>query len=206
MCPLSERDPPSWTPWPTTIEHGLMLHLYSFPVLSDLVRKMSRNACAQNAATKGNRVGVLRVFPEPAAWAKQLTIQGCFGLVAFKGRLGVVTRSDRQHKQFRSVVENFAMIEVEGTEDVDSFCSRRTRHASRCSTSSSGPMEPRTGMARASEGRMASETLAIGCVSHRGAVEKPQARRPDQARRRIGFARRSVEQGEDSEEVCCWHG
>jgi hypothetical protein len=71
---LSERDPPSWTPWPTTIEYGFMLHLHSFPVLSDLVRKLSRNGCAQNAATKGNRVGVLRVFPEPAAWAKQLTV------------------------------------------------------------------------------------------------------------------------------------
>jgi hypothetical protein len=58
------------------------------------------------------------------------TVRGCFGLIKSRGRLGVITRSDDQHAQFRSVEENFAIIETENTEDTTSFCSRYKKAAS----------------------------------------------------------------------------
>lgn len=57
-------------------------------------------------------------------------VRGCFGLIGLRGRLGVITRSDDQHAQFRSVEENFAIIETENTEDTTSFCSRYKKAAS----------------------------------------------------------------------------
>jgi hypothetical protein len=42
----------------------------------------------------------------------------------------VITRSDDQHAQFRSVEENFAIIETENTESTTSFCSRNPKTAS----------------------------------------------------------------------------
>ncbi|KAI0834615.1 hypothetical protein F5Y06DRAFT_278479 [Hypoxylon sp. FL0890] len=61
---------------------------------------------------------------------KEITIQGCFGLIGSRGRLGVITRSNDQHAQFRSVEENLAIIETENTEDTTSFCSRYKKAAS----------------------------------------------------------------------------
>jgi len=58
------------------------------------------------------------------------TVQGCFGLIGSRGRLGVITKSNDQHTQFRSVEENFAIIETENTEDTTSFCSRYKKAAS----------------------------------------------------------------------------
>lgn len=57
-------------------------------------------------------------------------VPGCFGLIRSRGRLGVITRSDDQHAQFRSVEENFAIIETENTEDMTSFCSRHKKAVS----------------------------------------------------------------------------
>jgi hypothetical protein len=61
---------------------------------------------------------------------REHTVQGCFGLIGSRGRLGVVTRSDDQHAQFRSVEENFAIIETESTEYTTSFCLRYNKVAS----------------------------------------------------------------------------
>ncbi|KAI0133217.1 hypothetical protein F4776DRAFT_147237 [Hypoxylon sp. NC0597] len=61
---------------------------------------------------------------------KEITIQGCFGLIGSRGRLGVITKSDGQHAQFRSVEENLAIIETENTEDTTSFCSRNKKATS----------------------------------------------------------------------------
>jgi hypothetical protein len=61
---------------------------------------------------------------------REHTVQGCFGLIRSRGRLGVVTRSDDQHAQFRSVEENFAIIETENTEYTTSFCLRYKKVAS----------------------------------------------------------------------------
>jgi hypothetical protein len=57
-------------------------------------------------------------------------VRGCFGLIGSRGRLGMITRSDDQHAQFRSVEENFAIIETENTEDTTSFSSRYKKAAS----------------------------------------------------------------------------
>jgi hypothetical protein len=57
------------------------------------------------------------------------TVRGCFGLIGSRGRLGVLTRSDDKYAQFRSVEENFAIIETENTEDTASFCSRYKKPA-----------------------------------------------------------------------------
>ncbi|KAI2463451.1 hypothetical protein F4781DRAFT_416626 [Annulohypoxylon bovei var. microspora] len=68
-----------------------------------------------------------------ASWldlTKENHIRGCFGLIESRGRLGVITRSNDQHTQFRSVEENFAVIETEGTEDTTSFCSRYKKEKS----------------------------------------------------------------------------
>ncbi|KAK3295777.1 uncharacterized protein B0H64DRAFT_396296 [Chaetomium fimeti] len=62
--------------------------------------------------------------------SREIVVRGCFGLVASKGRLGVVTKSDRQETQFRAVEENFAIIEIERTEDTALFCSRHKKAAS----------------------------------------------------------------------------
>ncbi|RYP00557.1 hypothetical protein DL763_000754 [Monosporascus cannonballus] len=61
---------------------------------------------------------------------QDLAVRGCFGLVGSKGRLGVVTRRDDYHAQFRSVEEDFAIIETENTESVTSFCARNKKAAS----------------------------------------------------------------------------
>jgi hypothetical protein len=58
------------------------------------------------------------------------TVEGCFGLIGSRGRLGVLTKSDDQSAQFRSVEENFAIIETENTEDTISLCSRYKKAAS----------------------------------------------------------------------------
>jgi hypothetical protein len=62
--------------------------------------------------------------------SREIAVRGCFGLVASKGRLGVVTKSDLQEMQFRAVEENFAIIETERTEDTSLFCSRYKKAAS----------------------------------------------------------------------------
>ncbi|KAH7325753.1 hypothetical protein B0I35DRAFT_118041 [Stachybotrys elegans] len=61
---------------------------------------------------------------------KELSVRGCFGLVGSKGRLGVITRRDDRSSQFRSVEENFAIIETENTEDVAAFLSKHKKEAS----------------------------------------------------------------------------
>ncbi|KFA49187.1 hypothetical protein S40293_07203 [Stachybotrys chartarum IBT 40293] len=61
---------------------------------------------------------------------KELSVRGCFSLVGSKGRLGVVTRRDDRSSQFRSVEENFAIIETENTEDMTAFGSRYKKEAS----------------------------------------------------------------------------
>ena len=61
---------------------------------------------------------------------QELVVRGCFGLLGSKGRLGVITKNDDHYAQFRSVEENFAIIETENTEDVTSFCSRNKKTAS----------------------------------------------------------------------------
>lgn len=58
------------------------------------------------------------------------TARGCFSLIGSIGRLGVITRSEDKYTQFRSVEENFAIIETENTEDTSSFCSRYKKAAS----------------------------------------------------------------------------
>jgi hypothetical protein len=58
------------------------------------------------------------------------TVQGCFGLIGSRGRLGVFTKSDDQSAQFRSVEENFAIIETENTEGTTPFCSRYEKASS----------------------------------------------------------------------------
>ncbi|KAF5694910.1 hypothetical protein FDENT_805 [Fusarium denticulatum] len=60
---------------------------------------------------------------------RKLSARGCFRLVGSKGRLGVVTRR-HDDVQFRSVEENFAIIETENTEDTSHFCSRYKKAAS----------------------------------------------------------------------------
>ena len=60
---------------------------------------------------------------------RELTVPGCFALITSRGRLGVVTTDD-EHAQFRSVEENFAIIETENTEDTTAFCSRYSKEAS----------------------------------------------------------------------------
>jgi hypothetical protein len=55
---------------------------------------------------------------------------GCSDLNGSRGRLGVLTKSDDQFAQFRSVDENFAIIEPENTDDTTSFCSRYKKAAS----------------------------------------------------------------------------
>jgi hypothetical protein len=62
--------------------------------------------------------------------SREIAVRGCFSLVASKGRLGVVTKSDRQEMQFRAVEENFAIIEIEGTEDTALFSSRYKKASS----------------------------------------------------------------------------
>ncbi|KAH6640431.1 hypothetical protein F5144DRAFT_609434 [Chaetomium tenue] len=62
--------------------------------------------------------------------SREIVGRGCFGLVASKGRLGVVTKSDRQEMQFRTVEDNFAIIETEMTEDTALFTSRYKKAAS----------------------------------------------------------------------------
>ncbi|KAK2470150.1 hypothetical protein H9L39_18298 [Fusarium oxysporum f. sp. albedinis] len=54
---------------------------------------------------------------------RELSARGCFRIVGSRGRLGVVTRR-YDDIQFRSVEENFAIIETENTEDTSPFCSR----------------------------------------------------------------------------------
>jgi hypothetical protein len=61
---------------------------------------------------------------------RELTVRGCFGLIGSRGRLGVITRSHDRHAQFRSVEENFAIIETENTEDTTPYCSRYKKVAS----------------------------------------------------------------------------
>ncbi len=55
---------------------------------------------------------------------QELAVQGCFGLVASKGRFGTVTKSDHQQMQFRAVEENFAIIEIEPTEVAGLFTAK----------------------------------------------------------------------------------
>ncbi|EWG35852.1 hypothetical protein FVEG_00053 [Fusarium verticillioides 7600] len=59
---------------------------------------------------------------------RKLSARGCFRLVGSNGRLGVVTRR-HDDVQFRSVEENFAIIETENTEDTSHFCSRYKKAA-----------------------------------------------------------------------------
>jgi hypothetical protein len=61
---------------------------------------------------------------------KELSVRGCFSLVGSKGRLGVITRRDDRSSQFRSVEENFAIIETENTEDMSAFGRRYRKEAS----------------------------------------------------------------------------
>lgn len=61
---------------------------------------------------------------------RELTVRGCFGLIGSRGRLGVITKRNDQHAQFRSVEENFAIIETENTEDTTPYCSRYKKGAS----------------------------------------------------------------------------
>ena len=57
--------------------------------------------------------------------SKELTVLGCFELIEARGRLGVITHSrDDERIQFRSVEENFAIIETENTEDTTAYNSR----------------------------------------------------------------------------------
>jgi len=58
------------------------------------------------------------------------TVEGCFGLIGSRGRLGVLTKSNDQSAQFRSVEENFAIIETVNTEDTGAFCSHYNKAAS----------------------------------------------------------------------------
>ncbi|KAG4269337.1 hypothetical protein FPRO04_12026 [Fusarium proliferatum] len=60
---------------------------------------------------------------------RELSVHGCFRIVGSRGRLGVVTRR-HEDVQFRSVEENFAIIETENTEDTSHFCSRYKKAAS----------------------------------------------------------------------------
>ncbi|KAH7180277.1 hypothetical protein DER46DRAFT_928 [Fusarium sp. MPI-SDFR-AT-0072] len=60
---------------------------------------------------------------------RELSARGCFRIVGSRGRLGVVTRR-YDDIQFRSVEENFAIIETENTEDTSPFCSRYKKAAS----------------------------------------------------------------------------
>jgi hypothetical protein len=61
---------------------------------------------------------------------QELTVRGCFALIGSRGRLGVITRSHDRHVQFRSVEENFAIIETENTEDTSPYCSRYKKDTS----------------------------------------------------------------------------
>ncbi|KAJ2967511.1 hypothetical protein NQ176_g9628 [Zarea fungicola] len=61
---------------------------------------------------------------------REISVRGCFALVGSKGRLGVITRRDDRSSQFRSVEENFAIIETENTEDMTVFGSRYKKEAS----------------------------------------------------------------------------
>jgi hypothetical protein len=61
---------------------------------------------------------------------QQLAVRGCFALVGSKGRLGVITKSNSQPMQFRTIGENFAVIQTEKTEDTSWFCSHNTEEAS----------------------------------------------------------------------------
>ncbi|KAF5540178.1 hypothetical protein FPHYL_12121 [Fusarium phyllophilum] len=60
---------------------------------------------------------------------RELSAHGCFRLVGSRGRLGVLTRR-YDDVQFRSVEENFAIVETENTEDTSHFCSRYQKAAS----------------------------------------------------------------------------
>ncbi len=62
---------------------------------------------------------------------QELSVQGCFGLIGSRGRLGVVTRGEHSRAQFRSVEETFAIIETEGTGDTTHFCSSNKKPTSR---------------------------------------------------------------------------
>jgi hypothetical protein len=70
----------------------------------------------------GNRIRAnsIRKFGRPVALARANLGPyrgGCFDLNGSRGRLGVLTKSDDQFAQFRSVEENFAIIETENTDD-----------------------------------------------------------------------------------------
>jgi len=61
---------------------------------------------------------------------RELAVHGCFGMTGLRGRLGVVTKSEDQHAQFRGIEENFAIVETENTEDTTAFCSGHPKAAS----------------------------------------------------------------------------
>lgn len=58
------------------------------------------------------------------------TTRGCFGLIGSRGRIGVMNTSEDQHLRFRSVEDNFTIIETETTEEASYLNSRHPKEPS----------------------------------------------------------------------------
>ncbi|KAI9711791.1 MAG: hypothetical protein M1820_001936 [Bogoriella megaspora] len=58
----------------------------------------------------------------------KFVVEGCFGLIAVKGRVGIITTSaHREEEEYQGVAGNFAIIETAGTEDTATFNSRNRK-------------------------------------------------------------------------------
>jgi hypothetical protein len=59
--------------------------------------------------------------------SQQLVVEGCFHLIQAKGRVGVTTYDNQKREQFRTVEDDYAVIQTEKTEDTRSLLTKYPR-------------------------------------------------------------------------------